>query len=74
MFPNFFFKPQDKNICSFYSRYGICKFGPACKFNHPDQPNFVLDHELPYGDSAMMDGHGTTGSGHRSDSSIEQLL
>ncbi|KAI4326756.1 hypothetical protein MLD38_032035 [Melastoma candidum] len=25
----------DQNICSYYSRYGICKFGPACKFDHP---------------------------------------
>ncbi|TYI71133.1 hypothetical protein E1A91_D08G273100v1 [Gossypium mustelinum] len=22
-------------LCDFYSRYGICKFGPSCKFNHP---------------------------------------
>ncbi|MBA0841907.1 hypothetical protein Goarm_001761 [Gossypium armourianum] len=22
-------------LCIFYSRYGICKFGPSCKFNHP---------------------------------------
>ena len=22
-------------MCVFYSRYGICKFGPSCKFNHP---------------------------------------
>jgi hypothetical protein len=21
--------------CSFYTRYGICKFGPTCKFDHP---------------------------------------
>ena len=29
---------QDKNICTYYSRYGICKFGPACKFDHPINP------------------------------------
>ncbi|CAM0950238.1 unnamed protein product [Alopecurus aequalis] len=22
-------------VCTFYSRYGICKFGPNCKFDHP---------------------------------------
>lgn len=22
-------------MCIFYSRYGICKFGPSCKFDHP---------------------------------------
>lgn len=22
-------------MCDFYSRYGICKFGPNCKFDHP---------------------------------------
>ncbi|KAG6737126.1 hypothetical protein POTOM_059878 [Populus tomentosa] len=22
-------------LCIFYSRYGICKFGPSCKFDHP---------------------------------------
>ena len=21
--------------CTFYTRYGICKFGPTCKFDHP---------------------------------------
>lgn len=26
---------QDQTICVFYSRYGICKFGPACKYDHP---------------------------------------
>nr|GMC52077.1 zinc finger CCCH domain-containing protein ZFN-like isoform X1 [Ipomoea batatas]GMC54782.1 zinc finger CCCH domain-containing protein ZFN-like isoform X1 [Ipomoea batatas] len=24
-----------EQICIFYSRYGICKFGPSCKFDHP---------------------------------------
>lgn len=22
-------------MCSFYSLYGICKYGPACKYDHP---------------------------------------
>ena len=24
--------------CSFYMKTGQCKFGPACKFNHPPIP------------------------------------
>ncbi|PPD72669.1 hypothetical protein GOBAR_DD30427 [Gossypium barbadense] len=27
--------PLGEPLCIFYSRYGICKFGPSCKFNHP---------------------------------------
>lgn len=26
---------QGQSVCTHYSRYGICKFGPACKFDHP---------------------------------------
>ncbi|KAF4373984.1 hypothetical protein F8388_007890 [Cannabis sativa] len=26
-----------QNICTYYSRYGICKFGLACKYDHPVQ-------------------------------------
>lgn len=26
---------QGEPLCIFYSRYGICKFGPNCKFDHP---------------------------------------
>ena len=26
---------QGEPLCIFYSRYGICKFGPSCKFDHP---------------------------------------
>ncbi|KAI5428446.1 hypothetical protein KIW84_033436 [Lathyrus oleraceus] len=26
---------QGEPLCVFYSRYGICKFGPSCKFDHP---------------------------------------
>lgn len=25
----------DKEVCAFYDRYGVCKHGPACKFDHP---------------------------------------
>lgn len=34
--PFFTLFSQDQSICSFYSRYGICKYGPACKFDHPE--------------------------------------
>ncbi|GFP85052.1 zinc finger CCCH domain-containing protein 43 [Phtheirospermum japonicum] len=26
---------QDQPICTHYHRYGICKYGPACKYDHP---------------------------------------
>jgi hypothetical protein len=26
---------QGEELCKFYSRYGICKFGANCKFDHP---------------------------------------
>lgn len=26
---------QGENVCSYYNRYGICKYGPACKYDHP---------------------------------------
>lgn len=29
------FSFQGEIHCKFYSRYGICKFGPNCKFDHP---------------------------------------
>lgn len=29
----------DRPICKCYSHYGVCKYGPACQFDHP------LDHE-----------------------------
>lgn len=31
--PQWGFKGEPQ--CSFYLRYGICKFGPVCKFDHP---------------------------------------
>lgn len=36
-----FTKIQDQNICTHYSRYGICKFGPACRFDHSVQPPYT---------------------------------
>ena len=32
---NVVFHEQGEPLCIFYSRYGICKFGPSCKFDHP---------------------------------------
>ena len=26
---------QGEELCKFYLRYGICKFGANCKFDHP---------------------------------------
>lgn len=26
---------QGNAICSYYRIYGVCKFGPTCKFDHP---------------------------------------
>lgn len=26
---------QDQPVCTYYGRYGFCKYGPACMFNHP---------------------------------------
>lgn len=33
-----FFCQQGEQLCVFYSRYGICKYGPNCKFDHPMGP------------------------------------
>ncbi|KAH0449152.1 hypothetical protein IEQ34_022952 [Dendrobium chrysotoxum] len=29
----------DHPVCTYYSRFGICKYGPACKFDHPMDEN-----------------------------------
>ncbi|KAL1823228.1 hypothetical protein ACET3Z_010006 [Daucus carota] len=26
---------SDTEVCAFYGGYGVCKEGPACRFNHP---------------------------------------
>lgn len=31
----FFVLLQGHPICSYYSVYGLCKYGPTCKFDHP---------------------------------------
>ncbi|KAF3437236.1 hypothetical protein FNV43_RR19989 [Rhamnella rubrinervis] len=67
----------DQNICTYYSRYGICKFGPACKFDHSVHPTPtipVLGHQHPYGDSATLERAGSAGSRNRGDSTIQQSV
>lgn len=75
----FVFEIQDQNICAYYSRYGICKFGPACKFDHPIQPVSspmagVDDQHLSYGNSVTTDNAGEAGSQSGSDSNLLQTL
>ena len=48
--------------CSFYVKTGSCKFGEACKFNHP--------LELGSGGSKVLGG---TGSFNRMDTSVRNL-
>jgi len=49
-------KIQDQNVCTYYSRYGICKFGPACKFDHPPPSTMSgLDQQSSYTHSASVD-------------------
>lgn len=30
---------QGQAVCSYYSMYGLCKYGPTCKFDHPPMSN-----------------------------------
>lgn len=57
---------QDQNVCMHYSRYGICKFGPACKFDHPINPPPSampgLDQQSSYTNSASVDVVGSGGA------------
>jgi len=49
---------QDQSVCSHYSRYGICKFGPACKFDHPINLQPLMMSGLgdqPYSNSASVE-------------------
>ncbi|TQD79034.1 hypothetical protein C1H46_035420 [Malus baccata] len=50
---------------------GICKFGPACKFDHPlhisSSTTSGPDHQLPFSDSATTNGAGIAGSRNRTD-------
>lgn len=66
---------QDQSICSHYSRYGICKFGPACKFNHPISSLPIMMPGLgqqSYTNSANVEIDGIGGSTGASDTTIQQ--
>lgn len=67
---------QDQSVCSHYSRYGICKFGPSCKFDHPinQLPSTMpgLDQQSSYTDSASMEVAEMAGSGGATDAAIQQ--
>lgn len=32
---SWFYCLQGQAVCSYYSMYGLCKYGPTCKFDHP---------------------------------------
>ncbi|KAK9926734.1 hypothetical protein M0R45_023947 [Rubus argutus] len=65
----------DQNICTHYSRYGICKFGPACKFDHPlhltSSTTSGLDHQLPFSDLANIKEAGIARSRSGTDDTIQ---
>ncbi|KAL7222656.1 hypothetical protein ACSBR1_024366 [Camellia fascicularis] len=72
---------QDQNICSHYNRYGICKFGPACKFDHPVNcgplDSSALsgpDKPSPSGNSATTYGARMVGGDNGSEALIQQHL
>ncbi|KAK6261872.1 hypothetical protein QUC31_007688 [Theobroma cacao] len=75
--PTSVFEIQDQSICSHYSRYGICKFGPACKFDHSVQaaPSVVsgLDQPLPFSNSAATEESGIAGS-NGTDTAVQQSV
>ncbi|XP_030936470.1 zinc finger CCCH domain-containing protein 57-like [Quercus lobata] len=68
----------EQNICSHYSLYGICKFGLACKFDHPidppSSPMTGVDQHSSYGISVTTENAGVagSGSGSGSDATLQQ--
>ena len=39
---------QGQPVCSYYSLYGICNYGPACRFDHPvDRHNYAYSLRVP---------------------------
>lgn len=59
---------QDQPICTYYHRYGICKYGPACRYDHPLNPGMFpppFDHK-PFGDFRNVDGAGKFRQGNES--------
>ncbi|KAK4375828.1 hypothetical protein RND71_006505 [Anisodus tanguticus] len=69
-------------VCSFYSRYGICKFGPACKYDHPEHYDNSASstgytfYQPPFGNSATTDGlrMARKGNGNGNGSLIQQSV
>ncbi|CAN6347528.1 unnamed protein product [Urochloa humidicola] len=51
-------------ICTFYSRYGICKFGPNCKFDHPMGTLMYGTATSPTGDAPPMHYQLASSPGH----------
>lgn len=51
---------QGQNICSHYNRYGICKFGPACKFDHPVNYGHLAASSPGFVAPAMPSGFGNS--------------
>lgn len=41
---------QGQPVCSYYSLYGICKYGPGCKYDHPVM---VYSYNYPMGMNMM---------------------
>lgn len=71
------FEIQDQNICLHYSRYGICKFGPACKYDHPVQPTSTIsgvENQPPYINSAATAEGAGMNRRSRSETTIQQLV
>ena len=72
----FSFEIQEQDICSYYSLYGICKFGPACKYDHPidppSSPMTGVDQHSSYAISVTTENAGMAGSGSGSDSTLQQ--
>ncbi|CAL9211902.1 unnamed protein product, partial [Musa hybrid cultivar] len=39
--------PKDEKSCPYYMKAGSCKFGVACKFNHPQPTNVGTMFPVP---------------------------
>ncbi|KAJ8559716.1 hypothetical protein K7X08_003774 [Anisodus acutangulus] len=71
---------QGQAVCSFYSRYGICKFGPACKYDHPEHYDNSASstgyafYQPPFGNSATTDGLRMARKGNGNGSLIQQSV
>lgn len=67
---------QGQNVCTYYSHYGICKFGPACKFDHPinlTSNASEVDSTSAFS-NAMTDGANIAGSGNGIEAATQQPM